>query len=117
MVCAGNDGQFKTLSALLGKPELSSSDLYSSNALRVKNRDTLIPILTELFSVKPTQTWLDAIGGKIPAAPIRNIEGTFNHPQAAARGVVSEVDHPRAGRIKIASPAVRYGEGKMPVSF
>ncbi|KAL7424053.1 hypothetical protein Q5752_001638 [Cryptotrichosporon argae] len=48
--------------------------------------------------------------------PINNIEQTFKHPQAVARGVVEEVDHPRAGRIKLAAAAVTY-DGEKPKAY
>ncbi|PWN97869.1 CoA-transferase family III [Tilletiopsis washingtonensis] len=116
MVGAGNDGQFKILTAAIGAPDLAADARFSSNAQRVANRDVLIPLLEELLRKQTAQHWIDALGGRVPAAPIRNIKQTFEHPQAVARGVTTEVDHPRAGRITISAPAVRYGEGKMPCS-
>ncbi|EPQ32116.1 uncharacterized protein PFL1_00313 [Pseudozyma flocculosa PF-1] len=117
MVGAGNDGQFKLLCGVLGRPDLAESPLYATNQARVANRGTLIPLLDQLFSTQPIQHWIDEIRGRIPAAPIRNIRGTFDeHPQAKARKVVTTVEHPRAGSIKILSPAVTYGKGKMKVT-
>ncbi|SPO23453.1 related to alpha-methylacyl-coa racemase [Ustilago trichophora] len=117
MLGAGNDGQFKFLSHLLGRPELASDPRYATNAARVEHRDTLIPLLDELLQQKTVQEWCDLINGKIPAAPIRNIKGTFDeHPQSKDRKVVAEVEHPRAGKIKIVAPAVRYGGGKMKIT-
>lgn len=116
MVGAGNDGQFRKLTKALGEPNLADDQRYSTNSQRVANRKELIEKLTDLFSKKSTKEWCDEIGKLgIPIAPIRNIQQTFEHPQALGRNVVCEVDHPRAGKIKINSPAVRYGEGKMQV--
>lgn len=117
MLGAGNDGQFRFLCKLLNRPELSEDERYATNAARVANRDTLIPLLDKLLGERTVQEWCDMIDGKIPAAPIRNIRGTFEeHPQSKDRKVVEDVDHPRAGRIKIVAPAVRYGGGKMKVT-
>jgi crotonobetainyl-CoA:carnitine CoA-transferase CaiB-like acyl-CoA transferase len=55
-------------------------------------------------------------GNGFPFAPVNDIKGTFAHPQAVARQVVAEVDHPRAGRIKLLAPAVVYNGHKMKVS-
>ncbi|PWN38339.1 CAIB BAIF family enzyme [Meira miltonrushii] len=116
MVGAGNDGQFRKLTKALGEPALADDERYATNAQRVANRDELIDKLSALFSHKSTKQWCDEISKLgIPIAPIRNIQETFEHPQAVGRDVVCEVDHPRAGKIKINSPAVRYGEGKMQV--
>lgn len=51
-----------------------------------------------------------------PFAPVNDIKGTFEHPQAIDRGVVVEVEHPRAGKIKLLAPAVVYNGRKMEVS-
>lgn len=118
MVGAGNDGQFRKLAAALDEPGLAEDERFSSNAKRVANRDVLLARLTELFQTNTTQHWCDKVSPMgIPIAPIRNIEETFKHPQAVGRQVTADVEHPRAGRITISAPAVRYGEAKMQVSM
>lgn len=69
----------------------------------------------------------------VPFGPINNIEQTFAHPQAVARGITVEVEvrnppsyldkllivfiqHPRAGKIKLVAPAVTYNGKRMPVT-
>lgn len=51
----------------------------------------------------------------VPFGPINNIEQTFAHPQALARKVTVEVDHPRAGKVRMVAPAVTYNGERMPV--
>ncbi|KAL8287341.1 hypothetical protein RQP46_003793 [Phenoliferia psychrophenolica] len=102
MVGAGNDGQFKKFSALLGKPEWAFSDTYSSNALRVANRDALVAAIHSDLAKHTTEEWIAKFKGQgFPHAPVNDLKGTFAHPQALARGVVEEVVHPRAGKIKL----------------
>lgn len=116
MVGAGNDGQFGKLCNALGQKDLATDPRFSTNSQRVANRETLIGILDGLFTRETTSHWCDSIGKLgIPIAPIRNIEQTFKHPQSVGRQVTTEIDHPRAGRITINAPAVRYGESKMQV--
>lgn len=46
------------------------------------------------------EEWLERLKGKgIVLAPINTIEKTFAHPQAVARKVTVEVEHPRAGKV------------------
>lgn len=116
MVGAGNDGQFRKLTQALGQPGLADDQRYATNKDRVKHRQELIDHLATLFARQTTDEWCAKISPMgIPIAPIRNIQQTFEHPQAVDRGVVVEVDHPRAGLIKIQAPAVRYGQSKMHV--
>ena len=105
MVGAGNDGQFKKFSAVLDEAAWSTSDQYSSNALRVANRTKLVAAIHRKLSQHTTAEWIVKFKGQgFPHAPVNDLKGTFAHPQALARGVVEEVVHPRAGTIKLVSP-------------
>ena len=37
----------------------------------------------------------------IPCGPINTIEDVFNHPQAQARDLMLEMDHPTAGQVRV----------------
>ena len=118
LTCSGlTDAQFVKLCKILDRPALSADAAYSSNASRVSHRAQLIPLLTEALSTRTTSEWLDLMrGAGFPFAPVNNIQQTFEHPQAVARRVTTEVEHPRAGKIKVLSPAVAYNNHKMQVS-
>ncbi|KAK4050187.1 hypothetical protein OIO90_005169 [Microbotryomycetes sp. JL221] len=117
MIAAGNDSQFVKLCRILERPSLSSDPAYSNNGARVTNRKQLISLLTEALSTRTTNEWLKKMKGSgFPFAPVNNIEQTFKHPQAIARQVVTEMKHPRAGKIKVLSPAVSYNNQKMKVT-
>ncbi|KAA1469966.1 CoA-transferase family III [Dentipellis sp. KUC8613] len=117
MIGAGNDRQFKLLSeTILEQPELVEDARFATNAARVANRDTLVQIITDKLLQEDREHWLQKFTGLgVPFGPINNIEQTFEHPQAIARGVVVDVEHPRAGKVKLVGPAVTYNGKKMPV--
>ncbi|ORZ22894.1 CoA-transferase family III domain-containing protein [Lobosporangium transversale] len=113
MIGAGNDGQFKILCSILGLEHLCEDPAFKANKDRVRNRSDLIKILTERLQTKNNDEWLKAFEGRgIPFAPINNIAQTFSHPQVIARDMIQEVDHPKAGKIKLTGPAVKYSETK-----
>ncbi|KAF8942058.1 hypothetical protein BGZ47_006919 [Haplosporangium gracile] len=113
MIGAGNDGQFKILCSVLQLPELSESPAFKTNMDRVRNRKALITILTERLQTRDNAYWLSQLEGKgIPFAPINNIAQTFEHPQVIARDMIQEIEHPKAGKIKLTGPAVKYSETK-----
>lgn len=117
MVGGGNDRQYATLVSAMDRPDLASHPDYRTNSDRVANRVVLEALLQDIFLTQPSSHWLGRLEGKIPIAPIRNIAQTFDeHPQAMARNVVTELDHPRIGKVKVTSPAVHYGPGRMPIS-
>lgn len=113
MIGAGNDGQFKTLCKVLQLDALADNPKYKTNRDRVSNRDGLIRTLTNRLKSENNSFWIKALDGKgVPFAPINNIEQTFKHPQVLARGMVQEMEHPKAGRIRVAGTPVKYSDTK-----
>jgi glutaryl-CoA transferase len=102
----GNDGQWKQFCERVGRKEWAEDHRFKTNANRVENRKILIPLLDELFLRYEIAHWLailEAIG--VPCGPINTIDQLFDDPQVQAREMVIQVDHPRAGLIKmVASP-------------
>jgi hypothetical protein len=47
IIAVGNDAQFARFAKTLGLPELADDERYRTNAGRIRNRDTLIPMLIE----------------------------------------------------------------------
>jgi len=122
LIGAGNDSQFHTLCTLvLPLPSLPSDPRFSTNALRVANREELIALLETELKKETKAHWLSKFkqatkaGKGVPHGPINGIRETFEHEQAVARNITVEVDHPRAGPIKLVSPAVSYNGKKMAV--
>ncbi|KAF9462982.1 CAIB/BAIF family enzyme [Collybia nuda] len=117
MVGAGNNKQFKLLAEkVLNNPSLVDDPKFATNEARVTNRTELIQIITEVLVQQRRDYWLKKFMGLgVPFGPINNIQQTFEHPQAVSRGVTVEVDHPRAGKIKLVAPAVTYDGKKMAV--
>ncbi|CAL1713047.1 unnamed protein product [Somion occarium] len=117
MIGAGNDRQFKLLAEnILQRPELADDPKFSTNGARVANRTEIVQIITDTLMQHERDHWLEKFSGLgVPFGPINNIKQTFEHPQAIARGVTVEVDHPRAGKVKMVAPAVTYNGKRMPV--
>jgi len=115
MLAVGNDGQFNSLCqpGVLDRPEWPLDARFATNQARVKNRTLLVSMLEEVFGTRSRDEWVGRLDGKgIPFAPINNIEQTFSHPQAVARQVVQEVEHPRSGPVKLAASAVTVDGNK-----
>ncbi|KAF9935271.1 hypothetical protein FBU30_004846 [Linnemannia zychae] len=113
MIGAGNDGQFKILCSVLDLPHLPDTPEFKTNKDRVRHRQKLISILKERLQTQDNAYWLARLEGRgIPFAPINNIAQTFEHPQVIAREMIQEIDHPKAGKIKLTGPAVKYSETK-----
>lgn len=117
MIGAGNDKQFRLLAErILEKPELADDARFVNNATRVANREALVDIITQVLQRHERDYWIDRFTGLgVPFGPINNIQQSFAHPQVGARQATVEVDHPRAGKVRMVAPPVTYNGKRMPV--
>ncbi len=99
ILAVGNDGQYRRLVDLLGAPELADDPRFALNADRVRNRDVLVPILTELTRAQPSAFWIKECETRgIPAGPINDLAQVFEGEQVAARGMKISLPHPLSGK-------------------
>ena len=99
ILAVGNDGQYRRLVDLLGAPELADDPRFELNADRVRNRDVLVPILTELTRAQPSAFWIKECETRgIPAGPINDLAQVFEGEQVAARGMKISLPHPLSGK-------------------
>jgi crotonobetainyl-CoA:carnitine CoA-transferase CaiB-like acyl-CoA transferase len=55
-----------------------------------------------------TGVWLERLtAAGVPCAPVNDVAAGFADPQAIARGMVEEYDHPALGRVRTPRPAAR----------
>ncbi len=93
VLAVGNDGQFTRFCELAGDAALARDERYLTNAGRITNRDTLIPVLAGWMLQRTTQDWIDLLEpNAVPCAPILTLPGVFQHPQVVARGVLSPME-------------------------
>jgi formyl-CoA transferase len=98
----GNDGQWRKFCEIAGEPGLSSDVRFASNPDRVRNRLVLIPLLEEVFLHRDADSWIGSLWREgIPAGPINTVDRVFADPQTVARGMVVEMDHPTAGKVRL----------------
>src|SRR5438105_14719521 len=86
---------------MIGRPELANDPRFKTNALRVKNNEQIVAILQEAVDRRSTADWMAAFeAAGIPAGPVLHHDEVFADPQILARGMVSAVEHAKAGRQK-----------------
>ncbi len=98
MVAVGTDAQYRALCTAVGRPDLASDPRFAANPDRVKNRETLVGLLTEVFQTRPRAEWTATLKeAGVPAGPVNTLGELFGDPGLVGRLLV-EVDHPTVGR-------------------
>jgi len=76
----------------MGHPELIDDPDYRTNALRVKNRGVLEPMIASIFREDTAEHWFQKLSrGGVPCSPVRTIEEVVNDPQSAVRGMFPQL--------------------------
>jgi len=99
---AANDRQWGLLCEVIGHPELKDDPRFAKNSDRLANRDALMEILSETLLTRDADEWLAALKKVgLPCGPINTIPDVFAHPQAKARNLALEIEHPTAGTVQL----------------
>ena len=109
----GNDRLFGLICIGLSRPEWAQDPKYTTNALRVSNRQELDSSIEAVTKTKTTKEWLQVFEGSgLPYSAVNDIQGTLNHEHVLARGMVTEMEHEYCGKIKMVNTPVKYSESQ-----
>ncbi|WP_227268234.1 CaiB/BaiF CoA transferase family protein [Roseobacter weihaiensis] len=108
---AANQRNWLRLLDVIDAPELDEDPRFGSNLDRMNNLAALVPILESHLEHRDTDDWIacmDAAG--LPAGPVMDICQMHRDPQALARDMIVETDHPVAGPVKAIGLPVKFSE-------
>ena len=114
ILAVGNDSQFKKFCEVAGRNDLAENPDFSTNPLRVKNRNKLIPIIKEVMLTRTTAEWCaDLVKAKVPCGPIYNMKEVFEDPHVQSREMVVKMEHPTAGEISLVGTPLKFSRTKV----
>jgi crotonobetainyl-CoA:carnitine CoA-transferase CaiB-like acyl-CoA transferase len=117
VVGVGTEALWKRFVQMLGIPDdIGRDEKFQTNALRIQNREILIPLLQKVFRKSPAQAWLERLTEVgIPAAPINTVSEAVSDAQTRARGLIVQIEHPAMGTVKSIANPIRFSN--TPVSY
>lgn len=84
-------------------------DPFSEESAR--RGEELVAEAESLFRERTVDEWLATFDGAgVPAGPVRYLEEMPDDEQVAANGLVAELDHPLAGRVRMVGPMLGMSE-------
>ncbi|SFI19257.1 CoA:oxalate CoA-transferase [Tindallia magadiensis] len=111
MIAAGNDALWKKLCQAMDHSDLSDDPRFKTNPLRNENHSALKPILEEITQKKTTAQWQDILDeAGVPNGPINTIDKVLEDPQVKAREMILEMDHPKAGKMRVPGIPVKLSD-------
>jgi crotonobetainyl-CoA:carnitine CoA-transferase CaiB-like acyl-CoA transferase len=106
----GNPAFWERLCKKLGREDLIYNPKFETSVNRVQNRQELDEILKERFKQKNREEWLSILSTEVPCAPVYDLEELYSDPHVYENDMVWEVEHPRAGKLKLVANPVKLSK-------
>ena len=102
-----NDTHWQAFCAAVDRPDLASDERFSLAQNRVRNREVLTPIVTDIIKTRTRDDWLTMLQRLgIPCGAIRSVGEVCSGEILASRNMVVEMQHATAGIVKgVKNPA------------
>jgi succinate---hydroxymethylglutarate CoA-transferase len=107
----GNERQFGRVAEVLGHPEWAKDPRFTSNRVRVENRDVIDGFINEALSHDDADVWLDklkAVG--VPSGRINSVADALDDPHTAARDMIETVEHSTIGALKMLGIPFKFSD-------
>ena len=103
-----NDRNFTKIARVLGHPEWLADDRFATNHERVQNQVELAALIDAVTRTEPRAFWIDQFEqAGVPCGPILDYEDALTTPQAIAREMTLDVDHPTLGRLRTVGTPIK----------
>ncbi len=107
MIAAYHDDRWRAFCEVLGDPALAARPEFANNPQRVANRDLLMQEVSKRLSTCTTAEWQSRLeAADIICGPIADYQEVMASPQLAHNGVIVEMQHPKAGKVRMPGAAL-----------
>ena len=108
-VAVQSNREWTALARALERPEWLDDERFLTPELRQRHIDERLALTQAVLRARPAQEWLDRLTREgVPCAPVLTRTAMIQHPQVLENGIVEEVEHPAAGRLRQARPAAQF---------
>ncbi|HEY0484578.1 MAG TPA: CoA transferase [Kofleriaceae bacterium] len=106
-----NQANWERIARVIGRPELVADPRFATNQDRMQNLAALTALVGDALRERPSADWIrDFEAAGVPVGPVNQIGDMLADPQVAARDMVLEVDHPRAGRTRALGMPIKFSD-------
>ncbi|KPJ59253.1 MAG: formyl-CoA transferase [Deltaproteobacteria bacterium DG_8] len=110
-IAVGNDQLWEKFCKAVGLERVMDDPKFATNAKRVENREEIVKIIGDLVATRDGEEWLKILtDAGIPCGPIYTVDKIFTDPQVLHRQMLKELDHPKAGRIRVTGTPVKLSD-------
>ena len=110
-ISVANDSLWIKFCEAIGKEDWKKHPHFSTGPDRVRNRDELMSLLTDVLKKKDRAYWIDILKSYgVPCGSIAQVDEICESPTLKARNMIWEMEHKTAGQVRtIGNPIVFTG--------
>ena len=106
-----NQANWERICEVLGHPEWRTDARFHDNTARMANLPALVEAINGVMVTRDRADWMAAFeAAGVPAGPVHSIGEALSHPQALARDMVVELDHPVAGKTRAIGAPIKFSD-------
>ncbi len=111
VIAVGNDDQWRRFCAAAGLDSLAADERFATNRGRVTHYDALKPRLADRLRADTREAWIARLkAAGVPCGSVRDLREVFSDPQLAARGMMTDVDHPVVGALRLLGGPIKLSD-------
>jgi len=113
LVCVGNDNLFRSFVEELQIPELATDERFTTNPMRVINREELRKLIIERFQTRTAAEWEDRFTARaIPCSRILTVADLVHNEQFEALKLLKSNPHPSIPDLRLIDLPVSQNKGR-----
>jgi formyl-CoA transferase len=106
-----NDDLWRKFCAAAERPDLAGNPDFAKAADRVRNRETLVPLVRSIVRQYTRDEWLKRLDkAGVPAGAIRTVGEVCDSAVLRSRDMIADMPHPTAGVVKSIKSPIHLGE-------
>jgi crotonobetainyl-CoA:carnitine CoA-transferase CaiB-like acyl-CoA transferase len=114
-IAVTHDRFWQAFCRALGLDELSADPRYATGEGRLAHRDQLVASLADILKEMGSKDILAKLeAAEVPCAPVLEIHEVIADPQVQARGMLSQIEYPGAGTLKVGNLPFKASDMRQP---
>ncbi len=110
LICVTED-HWRRLADEMGRPELADDERYATRRARCDHMDEVDAIVAAwTLPQRKEDVFQRLLARGVASAPVRELDEVVNDVHLLERGMLQDIDHPEAGRVRVMQTPLRLGD-------
>ncbi|WP_371189419.1 CaiB/BaiF CoA transferase family protein [Thalassotalea maritima] len=89
---------------------------FATVETRRQHRQQLSNIIDSILSTKNTEHWLSKFAGKLPSAPVHNLQQALTNPYLQQVGMIQHIAHPESEQLQVLANPIKVNGQRLSAS-